>query len=116
MAKKYKVEPQFKNYRVTIVENDTMRTYPVIDIIEDNLEYEHGILAVSDAKKYFDEYINGIHYMFNLDLPAKVEASNLKTLRRSMALNNIFKYDRFKKFDLIGFMPWIIIIALVLFK
>lgn len=116
MAKKYKVEPQFKNFRVTIIENETMRTYPVIDIIEDNLEYEHGILAVSDSKRFFDESIGGIHYMFNLDIPAKVEASNLVLLRRNAALNNIFKYDRFKKFDLIGFMPWFIIFALVLFK
>jgi len=113
---KIKVNPQFKNHNVSIISNDTVTTYPVIDIIENNLEYPEGILEISDSTKLYDMSSGGIHYYFNLDIPAKVEAANLALLRRSSALKNIFKYDRQKKADLVGLMPWLIIILLVLFK
>ena len=113
---KLKQVKTFKNFYVTVFEENMLKTYPVIDIIDDNLEYEDGILSVSDAKIYFDASTNGMHYFFNVDIPSKVESKNLKLLRRSTALNNIFKYDRGSKFDLMSMMPWIIIVLLVLFK
>lgn len=113
---KVKINSEFKNYKVSIVENDVISTYPVVDIIADSIEYEDGILKMADAKKFFDSTSGGIHYLFYCDLPAVVEAKNLKLLRRSTAINNLFKYDRNKKFDLMGFMPWVAIIMLVLFK
>lgn len=105
-----------KNDLVTIVAEDQLSTYPVIDVVGDSIEYDDGVLNLSDAKKFYDVSSGGLHFVFNLDLPAKVEANNLKMLRRSQALNNIFKYDRGKKFDLMTFMPYIVIILLVLFK
>ena len=46
--------------------------------------------------------------MTEIDLQTKIEAENLKKLRRSVALNNIFDYETTKTFDLMGFMPYII--------
>ncbi len=38
-------------------------------------------------------------------------------LRRSSALKGIFDFDTGKKpFDIIGFMPWVIIVLLAIFK
>lgn len=105
-----------KNDVLTIVSDEQISTHKVIDIVGDSIEYDDGILNLADCNRYYDVSRSGMHYIFSLDLPAKVEAQNLKTLRRSAALNNIFKFDRGKKLDLMSLMPYIIIILLVLFK
>lgn len=116
MAKKAPRNKEYKNYSVSIVTEDTIVTYPVLDLINDDLEYAHGFLPVADGKKFFDFSNGGLHFMYNLDLPAKVEAEKLKTLRRSVAIKNIFAFDKDKGFDLMGFLPWIIIMLLIFFK
>lgn len=118
MAKKSKVRvnSDYKNDVISTITGDVINTYDVIDLIGDQIEYEDGVLPISDSLKLYDSGNGGIHYIFNLDLPSKVEANNLKLLRRSNALHNIFKYQSYKKFDLVGFMPWLIIVLLVLFK
>lgn len=113
---KNKGNSNYKNDSISIISDDQITTHKVLDIVGNSIEYDEGILDISDAKKYYDLNNSGMHYYFNLDIPSKVEAMNLKMLRRSQALNNIFKYDRGKKFDLVGFMPWLIIVLLVLFK
>jgi hypothetical protein len=113
---KIKMNEDFKDYRVSIVNGDVIETFKVVDIYQNTLEHEAGVLPLSDGVKYYDLSHGGIHFLYNVDLPAKVESENLKLLRRSTALKNIFAYDRNKKFDLIGLMPWLIIILLVLFK
>lgn len=112
---KVKYNKDYKNYSVSIIQGDVLTTYPVVDVIGDSVEYEEGVLNIADATKYIDNNTGGLHYIFNLDLPAVVEAKNLKLLRRSTAVNNLFKYDKGKKFDLVAFMPWVVIIALVIF-
>ncbi|WP_116314944.1 hypothetical protein, partial [Escherichia coli] len=87
-----------------IVTDNQISSHKVIDIVGDSIEYDDGILTLADATKYYDISKSGMHYIFNLDVPAKLEAKNLKMLRRSQALNNIFKYERGKKFDFMAFM------------
>lgn len=116
MNKKLKINREFKDFKVILFQEDTVSTYPVTDLYSDVVEYENGTLKVADSEKYYDAVNGGISYVFNLDLPAQVEAENLKTLRRSTAIHNLFSYDRHKKFDLVSIMPWLIIILLVLFK
>ncbi|MBK5482940.1 hypothetical protein JFV29_13865 [Peribacillus sp. TH16] len=113
---KPKQNREFKNYSVSIVTDDTLVTYPVLDMVNDDLEYVDGFLPVSEGKKFFDFSTGGLHFMYNLDLPAKVEAEKLKTLRRSVAIKNIFSFDKDKGFDLMGFLPWLIIMLLIFFK
>ncbi|MEC2986271.1 hypothetical protein P9Z41_12875, partial [Bacillus cereus] len=58
-----------------------------------------------------------VYHIYNLEKPARIEAENLKMLRRSSALKGIFDFDTGKKpFDIIGFMPWVIIVLLAIFK
>lgn len=106
---------EYKNCRISIITDDNIETYNVIDIIGDSIEYKNGILNISDGVKYYDITTGGLHYIFNLDVPAKVEAQNLKLLRRSEALKNIFKYDRDKNFDIMAFIPYVIILFMVMF-
>ena len=113
---KLKQNKEYKNHYVSIFTDDTMTTYPVLDMVSDDLEYEHGMLPVENAKKVFDFSTGGLHFIYNLDLPAKVEAEKLSTLRRSVAIKNIFAFDKDKGFDLMGFLPWLIIMLLIFFK
>lgn len=116
MKKATKQNSVYKNCYVSIVTDDEFETYPLLDIVNDDVEYCDGFLSIKDGVKYFDKTSGGLHFIFNLDVPAKVEAENLKRLRRSSAIHNLFSYDKQKKFDLIGFMPWVVVILLVLFK
>lgn len=105
----------YKNCRVSIISGDEIETYKVLDIVGDVMEYEKGILTVSEGKKFYDITSGGLHFIYNLDIPAKVESHNLKLLRRSEALKNIFKYDKENKFDFMGLIPYIIIVLMILF-
>ncbi|HER2164306.1 TPA: hypothetical protein VJS29_001726, partial [Streptococcus pyogenes] len=49
-----KQNKEYKNYSVSIVDGDTLVTYPVLDMVNDDLEYIDGFLPVSEAKKFFD--------------------------------------------------------------
>lgn len=113
---KLKKNPNYKNYRVSVCSDGVIETYQVLDIVINDIEYEHGFLSIDNATTYVDQTTGGLHYFFDLDLPSKVEAKNLKMLRRSMAIKNIFSYDVDKTFDLFKFLPWLVIILLVLFK
>lgn len=116
MMPKVEFNKDYKNHRVTIFENDMLNTYKVVDIYADTLEHEAGVLPLSKGVKYFDADRGSVHFFYNVDLPEKVEMQNLKLLRRSSAIKNLFSYDKNKKFDFMAFMPWLIIILLVLFK
>jgi hypothetical protein len=118
MAKKIKQNPEYKKFLVTIFdkENNSLDTYQVRDMFNNDLEYDDGILPVNDAVQYFDHTSGGLHFFYQLDLPAKVEAQNLKMLRRDKAIANIFTFDINKQFDVMKFLPWVAIILLILFK
>lgn len=105
----------FRNSRVTIITDDTCETYKIVDVYDNTVEHEMGVLNLSDAQKYYDVTNGGLHLFYNLDVPSKVESSNLKVLRRSQALKNIFQYEKENKLDVMAFIPYIIIILMVLF-
>ena len=62
-----------------------------------------------DFEVYFNESNNTMTYISKIDIQGKIEANNLKKLRRSEAINNMFDYETTKQFDLMAFMPYIII-------
>lgn len=97
-------------------ENQTMEAQKGVEIYADQIETSNGLLDLKDATRYVDEWNAKIYYIFNIDLPAKVEAENLKKLRRAVTLTRIFDYDVRKPMDIFKLMPYIIIIALVVFR
>ena len=106
-----------KNIEVLIFDEkrNTLTAEKGINIVADQIECETGVYHLSDAKIFTDEWEGKIYYIFNVDLPVRVEANNLKVLRRSNALARIFDYQVSKPLDLFKFMPWMAIILLILF-
>lgn len=111
-----KNKKSLQNIKVLIFDGDRniVSAEKGINIVADQIECESGVYHLGDAKIYTDEWNGQIYYCFNVDLPARVEASHLKTLRRSTALSNILSYRVAKPLDLFKLMPWIAIILLIL--
>lgn len=98
-------------------ENNEIIVEDVLDNSADLLETKTGIYTASSAKTYVDLQRQKLMYVIDVDLPAKVEAENLKLLRRSVTLKGLFNFERqTSNFNLVKLMPWIIILALILFK
>src|SRR5699024_4440161 len=100
--------PFKKHKTIEIFEDGSCNIEQVKDITEDLIETD-GSIFPRDIKytKMYDNISGNIYYIYNLDLPAKIESEKIKKLRRSATLANIFDYNTgAKKFDLIGFMPW----------
>ena len=106
-----------KNVKVLIYDEEkkTIRTEKFNLINGNDLETNAGWYPLDDSQRLIDDSDGTIYYLFNVPVPAKIEAENLKHLRRSVALNNIFDYQTKKQFDLFAFMPWVIIILLAIF-
>lgn len=96
-------------------ENKTFYTEEIKNNLGNEIETKYGLYPKQDFEQFFDEDNNTIVYMTNIDLTAKLEAENLKKLRRSSALNNLFDYETKKQFDLMAFMPYAIIIIMAIF-
>jgi hypothetical protein len=89
----------------------------VVDAQANMVETETAVYSLEDAKTYIDAKRQKVVYVFNADLPSRVEASNLKLLRRSMALKQLFNFERGSEGIKWGtILPYIVIIALIFFK
>jgi len=112
-----KNKKSLKNLKVMMFDNErkTVSVESIKDIQGDAIESSSGLLHLSDAAIYTDEWNGQVVYAFNVDLPAKVESENLKKLRRSAVLSNLFNYKAAKPFDLMGFMPWVALIISLFF-
>jgi hypothetical protein len=106
----------YSNCKVSIFTGDKVETYPLEEIQRDLLEFKEGLLPLDEAKVFHDISNGGLHYVFHLDLPAKVEAGKLKNLYRSAVIHNIFSYDKKKPLDVFKLLPWIVTIVALLVK
>lgn len=97
-------------------EDGSCSVHKVIEVLGNSVEIDKGLWDIADAKKVYDHETSGSIYIFNVDLPAKVEADNLKNLRRSVTLKRMFDYDKGKEFNLTAFMPWVALLAALLLK
>lgn len=109
--KKRKFKVDYRGCTVTIYNENNVESYPVINIWADAVEYEKGVLPLSEATKYYDIASGGLSYVYNLDLPGRTEASKIKMLARSTAIHNMFKFDRNKPFDIFKLLPYVIAIV-----
>lgn len=104
-----------KNSKMIIIdqENGSLYTEKIKMLQGDQIETENGIYKKEEDNytRYYDENNDSLVYIMNLDIPAKTEAENLKTLRRSVAINNAFNYEKKKGID-----PVIIIMAIIMFS
>jgi hypothetical protein len=106
-----------KNFAVVFYDNNQISVTPIIDIGADNIETKDAILHTGDAEIYVNNSQAGLVYVYQANIPAMVEAENLKSLRRSVALRRVFDFDTSSgAFDLFKWIPYIIIIVMVLFR
>lgn len=86
--------------------------------LEDNaLETKYRVLSLEDLDKYIS--VDGyVIYLSNLNFSGKIESENLKKLRRSAVINNLFNFgsSSSKNFDLFKFLPYLIILILIFFN
>lgn len=106
----------FSNHKAYVIRDDVMYVERVISADSDVVETETGIYKTDDAIRYYNETESAISYMFNVDIPSKMEAEKLKTLRRSTAIKNLFKYDTQKSFNFEKMIPWVIVVLTLLLK
>ena len=97
-------------------DGQTCEIVNVEDVSEQAITTARGMYTFEDCTKHLEIRNGHLLYMVKADLPARVEASKLLTLRRSVALKRMFEFQIKKKFDLVAFCPWIIIFLLILFK
>lgn len=113
MAKK---KETFSKHKVIVIRDEVMYVERVKSADSDVIETETAIYQTEDASRYYNETEGSLTYVFNVDVPAKVEAERLKLLRRSSAIKNIFKYDTEKSFNVEKLIPWVIVALVVIFK
>jgi hypothetical protein len=88
----------------------------VIEISADMVETPSGLYSIESAETYVDPMKGNLVYVFNADIPARVEAENLKQLRRSVTLKKLFDFERTTGgVDWVKILPYVIIIVMVLF-
>ena len=95
--------------------DNTFLEETITEITENKIETKEALYTREDFQAYFNESNNTMTYISKIDIQGKIEANNLKKLRRSEAINNMFDYETTKQFDLMAFMPYIIIIIMAIF-
>lgn len=111
-----KTQKQFKNHKaIFILEDGTLEHQQILSIDGEQIETETDFHFVKDAHKYFDKTHGGFTYIFNLDMPSKVQAEELKKLRRSKVIENIMTYDREKPLDIMKLVPYVIAVVAIMF-
>lgn len=101
---------QFKNHSVMVVNQNqgTVDILPVWNLSEQTIETPDEMYPVSHAQRFYNNQDGGFTFVYNMDIPARVEASNLVQLRRSEALKAMFDYDKGKPFDIFKLLPWVV--------
>ena len=95
--------------------DNTFLEETITEITDNKIETKQALYTREDFEVYFNESTNTMTYISKIDIQGKIEANNLKKLRRSEAINNMFDYETTKQFDLMAFMPYIIIIIMAIF-
>lgn len=97
-------------------EDQTCEMLTVKDISDEAIETERGLYYLDAVKKSLDIRNGNLVYLVNVDMPARVEAQKLVQLRRSTALKRMFEFDVKDKTEWAKYLPYAIIVLLILFK
>lgn len=108
-----------KNSQLIIIDEITNTIYTEkINMVQGNqIETTEGIYTKEEHNytRFYNEDNEGLTYVMNLDIPAKTEAENLKKLRRSVAINNAFNYQKKKGMDTMTMLLVGIIMMMIIF-
>jgi hypothetical protein len=107
-----------KKDKLIIFHKDTQECeiVAVEDLSEESIQSKRGMYPLTDVTKHLDIRNGNLVYMVQADIPAAVEAVKLRDLRRSVALKRMFEFNVKDGVDFKFYIPWIIIVLLILFK
>lgn len=97
-------------------EDHTCEYLNVEEVSDEAVLTKNGMYNLDGLTKHIDTYNGNVMYVGKVDLPAKIEAANLRSLRKSTALKRMFEFNIQDKVDYMKFVPYIIIAMLILFK
>jgi hypothetical protein len=97
-------------------DDQTVQMVTVEDVSEEAVLTKQGLYQLENLNKHIDTQNGYILYVANVDLPAKMEAANLRQLRRSTALKRMLEFNIQDKPDMFKWVPYFIIAMLILFK
>lgn len=105
-----------KDKCLIINEDQTCEYVNVQEVSDEAVLTDRGLFQLDQVSKFLDIRNGHLIYCANLDLPARIEAENLRQLRRSTALKRIFEFNVKDKPDYFKYVPYVIIVLLILFK
>ncbi|AHM67483.1 hypothetical protein PPSQR21_038450 [Paenibacillus polymyxa SQR-21] len=102
-----------------LVFNDDDKTCELVsvkDVSAEAVATENGMYHLEDLDQRIDIRNGNVIYLAKVDMPAKIEAEKLIMLRRSVALKRMLNFNVKDGIDWGKLFPYIIIIALIIFK
>lgn len=103
-----------KDKIVIFNQDQTVSIHGIEAISTEAVLTQQGTYPIQDCDKYIDTVNGSLVYTVNASIPAKVEAENIRNLRKSTVLKTIFEFERSGKFDYMKLIPWVIIALLIL--
>ena len=97
-------------------QDHTVELLAVEEVSEEAILTKSGMYSIEGITKHIDTLNGYVLYVANVDLPAKIEANNLRQLRRSTALKRMLEFNIADKPDFFRWVPYIVIVMLILFK
>ncbi|WP_348623372.1 hypothetical protein ABFT51_20790 [Paenibacillus peoriae] len=97
-------------------DNQTCELVSVKDVSAEAVATESGMYYLDGLEQRIDVRNGNVIYLAKVDMPAKIEAEKLIMLRRSVAIKRMLNFNTKDGVDWGKLFPYIVIIALILFK
>ncbi len=98
-------------------EDNTCEIQKVEESSSESILTKSGMYPFDDMQKFSNIAGSNLVYVAGtVDRESRIEAKNLRNLRRSTALQAMMRFDVKDKMDIFKFLPWIVIALLILFK
>lgn len=97
-------------------DDNTLSIESVIEVKNGIVETKNYGLPALNAKRIYNDTTGNMVYLYNLDMPAKLESQNIKLLRRSTALLRAFDFDKDTGIKWMPVAIFTVIVLLILFK
>ncbi|RJG23297.1 hypothetical protein DQX05_13785 [Paenibacillus thiaminolyticus] len=105
-----------KDKMLVFNDDHTCELLQVEEISDQAVLTKRGMYDLSGVSKHIDTANGYILYVANVDMPARIEAAQLRQLRKSTALKRMFEFNVQDKPDFFKYVPYILIALLILFK
>ncbi|AHD07799.1 hypothetical protein [Paenibacillus larvae] len=105
-----------KDQAIVFHDDNTLEIIDVVEADAEGVETKNALYPTSEAEVYLNRTRGAMTYVYNADLPTKLEAEKLKSMRRSTVLKRAFDFKTDDKLDFMKVLPYLIIAMLIVFK